>query len=109
MAACMYACTYVHVCICNASWYVCTHACMHACMYVCMYVQITISTFGPNIPIRTDSLSEVQKVGPKDVAHTVRANACAMPPDVYGYLPQGPYLLARHFDKRAGMPRSKRS
>ena len=39
-------------------------------------VRIPISSFGLNISTRSDSLSEVQKVGPNDVAHT----QCAQTP-----------------------------
>ena len=45
-------------------------------------VQITNSKFSLQNSTRTDSLSEVQKVGPKDFACTVRANACATPPNL---------------------------
>ena len=71
-------------------------------------VQILNSIFGLNISTRT-ALSDVQKVGPNAFARGVHTNVCATPPSAYGYLLQGPYLFARHLDKRAGMPRSRRS
>ena len=66
--------------------------------------------FGPNFQTLTDRLSDVQKVGPK-----IKGAICSRFNDLLGgqllpthHLPQGPNLLARHFTKRVGMPRSKR-